>query len=84
MKIHPFKVYNSAVLTIFTELRKQHHYLIWECLYHCAQKQATPVLSAPPVPVDYQSAFYPSWPGTILNAWFLHSSTESATILILQ
>lgn len=28
VKIHPFKVYNSAVLTIFTELPNHHHCLI--------------------------------------------------------
>ena len=36
--MHPFKVYNSVVFRIFTELSNHHHYLIAEHFYHLRKK----------------------------------------------
>ena len=82
-KIHPFKVYNSMVSSIFTELCSCHHYLIPEC-FHDSMKTSHTINNHSPFPplsflggsdsiecLQFGKPRFDSWVGKILwrRAW---------------
>lgn len=49
-KIHPYKVYNLVVLSIFTKLYNHHHYRITEHFHHPKKD-----------PYIHEQSFFPPW-----------------------